>query len=56
MRAGHGIGNVMFSGMRAAEEASGRKIRAEALAGGVLGDRGLLPPLRDDWDAWRESH
>jgi hypothetical protein len=24
--------------------------------GEVLGDRDRLPPLRDDWDAWRASH
>ena len=54
--AGHGIGNVMFSGLRAAEEAAGRKIRKEVLAGEVFGDRALLPALSDDWDAWRESH
>jgi len=54
--AGHGIGNVMFSGLRAAEVASGTKIRHDVLAGEVLGDRALLPALRDDWDAWRESH
>ncbi|MBW2362504.1 MAG: NAD(P)/FAD-dependent oxidoreductase [Deltaproteobacteria bacterium] len=54
--AGHGIGNVMFSGLRAAETAAGVKIRENVLAGEVLGDRALLPPLHDDWDAWRESH
>jgi all-trans-retinol 13,14-reductase len=54
--AGHGIANVMFSGLRAAEAATGTSIRNDVLAGEVLGDRALLPPLRDDWDAWRESH
>ncbi len=54
--AGHGISNVMFSGLRAAEAATGARIRRDVLAGEVLGDRALLPPLRDDWDAWRESH
>ena len=54
--AGHGIANVMFSGLRAAEAASGRQIRSTVLAGEVIGDRSLLPALRDDWDAWRESH
>ncbi len=53
---GHGIANVMFSGLRAAEAATGESLRASVLAGEVLGDRALLPPLRDDWDAWRESH
>jgi len=54
--AGHGIGNVMFSGLRAAEAASGEDVRAAVLRGEVVGDRSLLPPLRDDWDAWSESH
>jgi len=54
--AGHGIANVMFSGLRAAEAASGQEIRRKVLAGEVIGDRSLLPALRDDWDAWRESH
>ena len=26
------------------------------LAGEVFGDRSKLPELREDWDAWRESH
>jgi len=54
--AGHGIANVMYSGLRAAEAASGESLRSAVLAGEVLGDRSLLPELRDDWDAWRESH
>jgi phytoene dehydrogenase-like protein len=54
--AGHGIANVMFSGLRAAEAATGSDVRAAVLRGDVLGDRSLLPPLREDWDAWRESH
>ncbi len=54
--AGHGIANVMFSGLRAAEVASGSALREAVLAGEVLGDRSRLPPLDDDWDAWRESH
>jgi phytoene dehydrogenase-like protein len=54
--AGHGIANVMFSGLRAAEAASGESLRQAVLAGEVLGDRSLLPELRDGWDAWRESH
>ena len=32
------------------------ELRGDVLAGKVLGDHSLLPPLRDDWDAWRESH
>lgn len=54
--AGHGIANVLFSGVRAAEAATGSDVLAAVLRGDVLGDRSLLPPLRDDWDAWRESH
>ncbi len=54
--AGHGIANVMFSGLRAAEAATGADLRRAVLAGEVLGDRGLLPALTDAWDAWRESH
>lgn len=26
------------------------------LSGSTFGDRGKLPELVDDWDAWRESH
>jgi phytoene dehydrogenase-like protein len=54
--AGHGIANVMFSGLRAAEVATGADLRRAVLAGEVLGDRGLLPALTETWDAWRESH
>jgi hypothetical protein len=25
-------------------------------SGEVLGDREQLPPIREDWDPWRESH
>jgi hypothetical protein len=53
---GHGIANVMLSGLRAAEAASGSEVRGAVLAGEVLGDRSRLPPLRQGWDAWRESH
>jgi phytoene dehydrogenase-like protein len=54
--AGHGVANVMFSGLRAAELAAGTDLRRAVLAGEVLGDRALLPPLREGWDAWRASH
>lgn len=54
--AGHGISNVMFSGLRAAEVASGSDVRSAVLDGRVFGDRSLLPELSADWDAWRESH
>jgi hypothetical protein len=26
------------------------------LDGQILGDRNLLPEIREDWDPWRESH
>ncbi len=54
--AGHGIANVMFSGLRAAEAATGADLRRAVLSGAVLGDRALLPALTDGWDAWRASH
>lgn len=54
--AGHGIANVMFSGLRAAEAATGIDLRRAVLSGEVLGDRALLPALTDGWDAWRASH
>jgi phytoene dehydrogenase-like protein len=53
---GHGIANVMLSGVRAAEAALGTELLPSVLAGEVLGDPGRLPPLREDWDAWREGH
>jgi phytoene dehydrogenase-like protein len=53
---GHGIANVMLSGVRAAEAALETELLAPVLRGDVLGDPARLPPLRDDWDAWRESH
>jgi len=53
---GHGIANVMLSGARAAEAALETDLLRRVLAGEVVGDPSRLPPLRDDWDAWRESH
>jgi phytoene dehydrogenase-like protein len=53
---GHGVANVMWSGLRAAEAATGAELRRAVLAGEVLGDRTRLPPLREGWDAWHESH
>ncbi len=53
---GHGIANVMMSGLRAAEAALESELLPRILRGDVLGDAGALPPLRDGWDAWRESH
>ncbi|HME71725.1 MAG TPA: NAD(P)/FAD-dependent oxidoreductase [Myxococcota bacterium] len=54
--AGHGIAAVMFSGLCAAEAATGGDLRRAVLSGEVLGDRALLPALTAGWDAWRESH
>ncbi len=53
---GHGIANVMLSGLRAAEAALETPLLGRVLAGELLGDPARLPPLREDWDAWRESH
>ena len=54
--AGHGIANVMFSGLRAAETALGVKLREPVLEGQVVGDPTLLPPLGVEFDAWRVCH
>ena len=53
---GHGIANVMLSGVRAAEAALETELLGRVLRGEVLGDPSRLPPLSDEWDAWRESH
>jgi len=53
---GHGIANVMVSGVRAAEAALETELLPRVLAGELLGDPARIPPLRDDWDAWEESH
>lgn len=53
---GHGVANVMWSGLLAACAALETDLLSRVLGGEVLGDVGRLPPLRDDWDAWRESH
>ena len=53
---GHGISNVMWSGVRAASEVLETDVGRRVLAGDRFGDSSVLPPLRDDWDAWRESH
>ena len=53
---GHGISNVMVSGLIAAGAATENDLLTMVLKGERLGDSSLLPPLRDDWDAWRESH
>jgi all-trans-retinol 13,14-reductase len=53
---GHGIANVMRSGLRAAEAALEMDLWEALLRGERFGDPARLPPLRPDWDAWRESH
>jgi all-trans-retinol 13,14-reductase len=53
---GHGIANVMRSGVVAAGAVLEADLLAAVLGGEVFGDASRLPPLRDDWDAWRESH
>ncbi len=53
---GHGIGGAMRSGIAAAGAALGTDLWKLVRSGEVFGDRALLPELRPDWDAWRESH
>jgi phytoene dehydrogenase-like protein len=53
---GHGIANVLRSGVVAAGSVLETDLLALVRSGEVFGDRELLPELRDDWDAWRESH
>lgn len=53
---GHGISNVMWSGIRAAEAVLGTSLGQAILSGQMIGDPNRLPPLTVDWDAWRESH
>lgn len=54
--AGHGIANVMVSGVRAAEAALEAELLPRILAGEVLADPARLPPLHPGWDAWQECH
>jgi all-trans-retinol 13,14-reductase len=53
---GHGISGVMRSGVVAASAIAETDLLGLALRGDVLGDAAKLPPLREGWDAWRESH
>ena len=53
---GHGIANVMRSGVVAAGAALETDLLRMIFAGERLGDPDRLPPLDDDWDPWRESH
>jgi hypothetical protein len=42
--------------VRAAEAVLETELLPAILRGDMLGDPARLPPLRDDFDAWRESH
>ncbi len=53
---GPGVASVIRSGVVAAGSVLDRNLLSEVLAGNVIGDRDALPPLREDWDAWKESH
>lgn len=53
---GHGIGNVLRSGVVAAGAVLDTDLVSLVKAGEVIGDSAKLPALREDWDAWRESH
>jgi phytoene dehydrogenase-like protein len=52
---GHGIGGVMRGGVIAASTILETDLMALVRSGEVIGDSKLLPPLREDWDPWRES-
>ncbi|OGP83766.1 MAG: hypothetical protein A2Y95_07035 [Deltaproteobacteria bacterium RBG_13_65_10] len=51
---GHGIGSVLRSGVIAAGTIAETDLLRRVSAGEMFGDRNLLPPLREDWDALRE--
>jgi all-trans-retinol 13,14-reductase len=53
---GHGIGNVLRSGVMAAGAVLDTDLISLVRGGEVIGDPAKLPELRDDWDAWKESH
>ncbi len=53
---GPGISGVLRGGVAAASEILESDLLAPILAGEVFGDRDALPELREDWDAWKESH
>lgn len=53
---GPGIAGVLRSGVEAAGQVLETDLLQPILDGQVFGDREALPALRDDWDAWRESH
>jgi phytoene dehydrogenase-like protein len=53
---GHGIANVLRSGVVAAGAVLETDLLGLVRRGEVFGDRDLLPELSADWDAWRVSH
>jgi phytoene dehydrogenase-like protein len=53
---GHGIAGVMRGGLIAAGAVLETDLLRLVRSGEVFGDREQLPPLRDDWDPWRDSH
>jgi phytoene dehydrogenase-like protein len=53
---GPGVSGVLRSGVVAASAVLETDLVGAILAGEVFGDLDRLPALRDDWDAWRESH
>ncbi|MCP5060227.1 MAG: NAD(P)/FAD-dependent oxidoreductase [bacterium] len=53
---GAGIAGVLRGGVLTAGEILETDLLRPILAGHVFGDRDSLPPLTEDWDAWRESH
>ncbi|MCP3985040.1 MAG: NAD(P)/FAD-dependent oxidoreductase [bacterium] len=53
---GPGIAGVMRGGVATASDVLDSDLLQPILAGEVLGDRSALPELREDWDAWKESH
>jgi hypothetical protein len=46
----------MRSGVDAAGQVLETNLLRPILAGQVFGDRGALPALHADWDAWKASH
>jgi phytoene dehydrogenase-like protein len=52
---GHGIANVMRSGVIAAGAVLETDLMALLRHGETFGDATRLPPLREDWDPWRAS-
>lgn len=53
---GHGIGQVLRSGVMAAGAVLESNLMKRIMTGEVLGDPDRLPELADDWDPWRECH